>query len=257
MKEYFIEVILKILDTYLVLLGAYDIYKDKSLNEKYAYVALIKDANIEKLIDECVTKDDQVNLIYKIFWYTRKYRRNIKCSIKVSKDWLDIYISDVYIKFIYNGDNLEIERLVLDNSFITIMEGINFNLHVTIYPNNAVYNQLTWESNNTEVCDVDQEGNVTTKKAGNATISVKATNGIYAMCIVTVIANFNDVIDTVNDMSQDLANIQDDMVSLNSNVASISGSVVNLNNRTEMIENKIETMFYVKDNTLYIKNKEN
>lgn len=207
MKEYFISVIIEILDTYLKILSIYDINQHKSMNEKYAIITKMKQFNIEEMADECNTKDEQVNFIYKIFWYTRKYRSNIKCAITVKKDYLEIWVNDIMIKFIYNAPNMEIENISLDNSFITTLVDVHFKLNVSYRPVNAIYNILTWHSDDENVAIVDEEGHVTTTGEGVTSISVTASNGKHAICVVTVTPDVSKITQKIEIIEGDIVNI--------------------------------------------------
>lgn len=228
MKEYFISVIIEILDTYLKILSIYDINQHKSMNEKYAIITKMKQFNIEEMADECNTKDEQVNFIYKIFWYTRKYRSNIKCAITVKKDYLEIWINDIMIKFIYNAPNMDIDNISLDNSFVTTLVNVHFKLNVSYRPVNAIYNILTWHSDNENVAVVDDEGRVTTTGEGVTSISVTASNGKQAICVVTVTPDVTKITQKIEIIEGDIINIQD----------------------------RLDKLFWVKSNqeTLYMKN---
>lgn len=60
-------------------------------------------------------------------------------------------------------------------------------LSATLSGSESAWNkELTWSSDKPEVAAVDQKGTVTAKAAGTATISVTASNGSQALCVVTV-----------------------------------------------------------------------
>ena len=77
----------------------------------------------------------------------------------------------------------------LDESAIELEVGKTQTLVATISPNNATNKAVTWESDDTEVATVDENGEVTAKKVGTATITCKsvADNTKSASCEVTVI----------------------------------------------------------------------
>lgn len=58
-------------------------------------------------------------------------------------------------------------------------------LYPTLQPSNA-NPTLTWESDNTSIASVDQNGKVTGNNPGTATISVTTDNNLSASCVVTV-----------------------------------------------------------------------
>ena len=79
-------------------------------------------------------------------------------------------------------------------SFSSSTTGINVGgskkLSVIIKPTNATNKGVTWSSSNTSVVSVDQNGKITGKKVGSATITATAKDGgKKAICKVTVTAN--------------------------------------------------------------------
>ena len=70
----------------------------------------------------------------------------------------------------------------------TLTKGTSYTLVPTIAPSNATNKAITWESNNTSVATVDQNGKVTAIAGGDATITATAADGSYlsAMCTVEV-----------------------------------------------------------------------
>ena len=66
MKEYFISVIIEILDTYLKILSIYDINQNKSMNEKYAIITKMKQFNIEEMADEFWPETELTKIIEEI-----------------------------------------------------------------------------------------------------------------------------------------------------------------------------------------------
>jgi len=77
--------------------------------------------------------------------------------------------------------------ITLDNSSIFFYgeSGRPMALKATVGPANAVYKNVTWASDNTEVATVNH-GLVTPGKYGTATITATTVNGIFATCTVTV-----------------------------------------------------------------------
>lgn len=72
-------------------------------------------------------------------------------------------------------------------SATTITVGGSEKLVPTFTPSNATNKNVTWESNNTDVATVDNDGTVHGVAAGTATITVKTEDGGYtATCEVTV-----------------------------------------------------------------------
>lgn len=84
---------------------------------------------------------------------------------------------------------IDVTGVELDESAIELEVGETQTLVATISPNNATNKAVTWESDDTEVATVDENGEVTAKKVGSATITCKsvADNTKSASCEVTVI----------------------------------------------------------------------
>ena len=59
-------------------------------------------------------------------------------------------------------------------------------LTAIISPMNATANEVLWVSSDESIAKVDKNGNVTGVSAGTATITVYASNGLSASCVVTV-----------------------------------------------------------------------
>ena len=68
----------------------------------------------------------------------------------------------------------------------TIDANKSVQLTVNFVPSNVTNKKITWSSSNTNVAIVDNNGNVTGKNAGVATITATSPLGIRASCVVTV-----------------------------------------------------------------------
>lgn len=68
----------------------------------------------------------------------------------------------------------------------TIDRNNTLQLYAVIKPTNAGDKSVTWESNNEAVATVTKTGVVRGINAGNATITVTASNGLSASCVITV-----------------------------------------------------------------------
>ena len=82
---------------------------------------------------------------------------------------------------------IKVSGVTLDKDALKLVEGNTATLIATISPANATNQAVTWESSDTNVATVDDNGKVTAIKAGTATISVKTNDGGFtATCEVTV-----------------------------------------------------------------------
>ena len=86
-----------------------------------------------------------------------------------------------------NKKVIAVTSVVLGNTELTLVEGEEEKLAVAVTPENATDKSVVWESSNTAVATVDQEGLVTAVGEGKATITVKTNEGGFsASCEVTV-----------------------------------------------------------------------
>jgi len=89
------------------------------------------------------------------------------------------------IKVTVKQGNIEVSGVYLDMKLITVMEGADRTLNVTIRPSNASNQTITWTSSDNNIATVDN-GKVTGVKEGTATITAKSNNGKEASCTVNV-----------------------------------------------------------------------
>lgn len=89
-------------------------------------------------------------------------------------------------KIVVQKEQIYPKSITLDVSRLSLLTGDSYNLLHTILPANANMLSLTWKSSDTSVATVDN-GHITTKKAGKATISVTTENNITASCVLTVV----------------------------------------------------------------------
>ncbi len=85
------------------------------------------------------------------------------------------------------------QHVSLDKTSLKLLEGESGKLTATVYPLNSTQKTLTWESDHPDVASVDNEGNVTARKAGTATVTVKVAENVTAVCKVTVISRVTGI----------------------------------------------------------------
>ena len=73
----------------------------------------------------------------------------------------------------------------------TIEVGQDFTLNATITPNNTTNKTVTWESSDTRIAVVDENGKVTGLEPGEVTITARTSNDKRATCLVKVKTNYN------------------------------------------------------------------
>ena len=79
-----------------------------------------------------------------------------------------------------------VSEVELNKIELTLDEGKEEKLVVTVKPDDATDKSVVWESSNTSVATVDQEGLVKAVTVGTAQITVKTKDGVQATCEVTV-----------------------------------------------------------------------
>ena len=86
------------------------------------------------------------------------------------------------------NSNIPITRVTLDRSLLTLNLNQSTNLKATINPSDTTDSKaLTWTTSNSKVATVDSNGKVTGISEGEATITVRTSNGKTASCKVTVV----------------------------------------------------------------------
>ena len=85
------------------------------------------------------------------------------------------------------------QHVSLDKTSLKLLEGESGKLTATVYPLNSTQKTLTWVSDHPDVASVDNEGNVTARKAGTATVTVKVAENVTAVCKVTVISRVTGI----------------------------------------------------------------
>ena len=77
-------------------------------------------------------------------------------------------------------------KVSLNKTNLSMSVGDKEKLTATIFPENVDDNTLEWYWSDASVVDIDELGNVTALKSGNADITVKTVNGKSAVCHVSV-----------------------------------------------------------------------
>ena len=86
------------------------------------------------------------------------------------------------------NSNIPITRVTLNKQETTLVKGASETLKATINPSDTTDSKaLTWTTSNSKVATVDSNGKVTGISEGEATITVRTSNGKTASCKVTVI----------------------------------------------------------------------
>ena len=83
------------------------------------------------------------------------------------------------------GVKIGVTSVTLDQTALTLNVNDKVKLNETVKPDDATTKTVTWKSDKPEIAEVDNNGNVTAKAAGTATITATA-DGKSASCKVTV-----------------------------------------------------------------------
>ena len=89
----------------------------------------------------------------------------------------------------FNGEpsTVPVTGIALDKTEYTLPLGETVTLKATIEPEDATNKNVTWESSDTSIADVDSTGKVTAEGAGEAIVKVITEDGNFeATCVITV-----------------------------------------------------------------------
>lgn len=107
------------------------------------------------------------------------------------------YAGNTYLSEYYSLSGASIvypQSVTLDKSSLILSEGESAKLTADVMPKNASNRTVTWNSSDTDVAEVSQNGTVHAKKAGNAVITAETVNGIKASCEITVNAKAEETL---------------------------------------------------------------
>ena len=114
-------------------------------------------------------------------------KQSAVCVIKVKENEEEIGVADDNIseEKSINEVEVKVNRISLDNTELTMQENQLRRLNVKVEPESAEVKEITWNTSNAEIAEVDSKGLITGKKAGEATITAKVGDK-QATCKVTV-----------------------------------------------------------------------
>ncbi len=105
-----------------------------------------------------------------------------------------LVLSGFSLLFLYScgGDEddpkIKVTSVSLNTQTLKMEENSTGNLFASIQPSNATNKSVSWDSSSPSVVDVDENGNLTSKVAGTAIITVTTIDGGYQnQCVVTVL----------------------------------------------------------------------
>lgn len=86
-----------------------------------------------------------------------------------------------------DGKTIQVDSVSLNQQELSLLKGTNYTLIALVSPDNATDKSIVWESSNTKVATVDQNGNINAVSIGEAVIKATTKNGKTSQCTVTVI----------------------------------------------------------------------
>lgn len=109
----------------------------------------------------------------------------VRSCVNIDLEDVDCNVSSGIIKV--NAKPVSVSGVSLNKDVLSLMTGKSETLVATVTPEGATNQAVTWESSDTSVATVDENGEVTAVKAGEAVITVKTADGGFTdTCTVTV-----------------------------------------------------------------------
>ncbi|MDR0438508.1 MAG: Ig-like domain-containing protein [Bacteroidales bacterium] len=116
---------------------------------------------------------------------TQDFFTNIGWKFGDNADNPWVWIEDAYPMLWFE---VSVQSVTLNEEQLTLLEGETHQLVATVTPTIAVNQNVTWNSDNTNIATVDENGSVAAVARGVATITVTTVDGGFtATCVVTVI----------------------------------------------------------------------
>ena len=93
------------------------------------------------------------------------------------------------------GDNIDLKTIKINVGDLTMEAGTSTKINAILEPSNATNKDIIWQSSNTEVATINQNGTISAQKEGNTTITVSAVKNseIKASINLTVKKNSTSV----------------------------------------------------------------
>lgn len=120
-------------------------------------------------------------------WFTDK-----EGGDKVTTDTVFTADSVIYAHW----QNIPVTSLELDKDSLTLRENGSDTLTATVEPADATNKAVTWESSDTDIATVSEDGTVTAVSAGRATITATAADGSGASASCEVTVTHGDMVQT-------------------------------------------------------------
>lgn len=175
-------------------LASLDVSKCMALTELYCYRNQIKGTNMDALIKSLPINSGADP--YKFYVVEYPFKETNVCTVSQveaakTRGWQPYYYnvqSSSWMEYEGSDDVILVTSITINNSSLTMQTGQSEVLTATVKPDNATDKSVSWSSDMKSVATVDNNGKVTAKAAGTATITCKANDGsgVKATCAVTV-----------------------------------------------------------------------
>lgn len=162
------------------------IYLRKFDQDRYA----VRDGDHKLIVYEDGTNKQLYDLSTDIGEQTNLYSQKPAIYSKLDSmrlAWDEELIHPVFLGLIHR-DDVVAENILLSHSDLIIAQDSSFRVQAFVQPSDAVNQTLSWQSSDTSVAKVNNEGSITGMGEGTARIRVKIIDApaIYSDCMVTV-----------------------------------------------------------------------
>lgn len=106
--------------------------------------------------------------------------------MQIGEQEIHIRKGNMTVPYTITVNAISVTKVTLDQGSLFMERGDTATLTAKILPTNATVQDIEWSSDNDDVVTVDQKGKVRAISIGKANVTAAATNGVKAVCSVTV-----------------------------------------------------------------------
>lgn len=106
--------------------------------------------------------------------------------MQIGEQEIHIRKGNMTVPYTITVNAIPVTKVTLDQGSLFMERGDTETLTAKILPTNATVQDIEWSSDNDDVVTVDQKGKVRAISIGKANVTAAATNGVKAVCSVTV-----------------------------------------------------------------------
>lgn len=116
------------------------------------------------------------------------FKGSIVTGIAVGETYVKVYEEETSIEKLCKVivKPIEVEKIELDETSVKLAVGQQYRLMETVLPENATDKTVEWTTSNKNVITIGEEGEINAVGEGNATITVRAKNGVKVECKIRV-----------------------------------------------------------------------